>query len=975
MDAVKKSKGVCVVLAGAGTGKTHNIIEKIKYLIKNKVYEPERIVCIAFSNEAANNLLVRVRKNIDLKDKEPIIRTFHGFSADLLRKYGHRIGIDEEFKILTPEESKVVLHRNFKVTSFYCHKYIGSIGTAKDLGISLESFERFLQEKISETGISDFEKKLESLQFELQTVYLKKSMEEKRRILSEIGKINYLSNLKKFISAWSGYEKLKQKKNYLDYSDLNKNALELLKKSPEIANDYDYVIVDEFQDTNKVQLDLLFSLASHGNITVVGDLNQSIYRFRGAYKENMSVFRNHFGIELSDIFNLDMSYRSPNKVLRNAHGLILNNYLNKEECFMVENVNKIEGDEIEVYGMKNAKEEARKVAELVEKEIGSGKKMEDICVMFRTHQQGRIIKRALDIKGIQYSCVTKNSLLKNKSIKTVIDYLNILEKLKRKENGGDQAWWDLFYQLDFLEEDLTKIGGFIKMVKKNEEKECLSVRLFNSLCKIPLSGSGKLAAKALIERIKLLLPYVNKEVSELLKYIYGVIGLINKQSTRDEKEIMLNLNKFHELAKFHSSLYSPDLASFVHYLDILGSLGIEIESSELEKSGVRLMTLHATKGLEYKTVIITNMAQKRFPIERITGNSLIPPELSPEIKDKIENMSKGEILDYIRNYEIKNQILEERRLCYVAFTRAKEKLILTYAQEYGGKKYLPSQFLKEIKYEDNKDIKFAVDNDEKYKEPEVEIRPVVQDVKVSAEKKVFSPSALLLFDDCQKKYEYKYIYNMPDDKIVAWDAIRLGSFVHTVLENGVKNNFKSLKEFLDFAKEMNLKEDWESVSYDEAEHLIKVFFERNKHKYNEKSKTEQRLNAVLDGIKFTGFADRIDFSDSGLEIIDYKTGKSMVAPRNRNWQLGYYALAAQELGNVKKITLEMLKQEKPLEFEIDENGNAKALNSGRMEFNINDVRQELIDTAKKIIKAHSDGFKPCPVEKNCEFCNEYVYGL
>src|SRR3989344_3912417 len=131
-EAIKKTSGPCVILAGAGTGKTHTIVEKVKYLISNKIYPAERIVGITFSNEAANSLKTRVASALDLKEgKEPIVRTFHAFSADLLRKYGSKIGIGEDFQILLPEEAMVGMHRNFGIQGQLCRKYISAIGTAK----------------------------------------------------------------------------------------------------------------------------------------------------------------------------------------------------------------------------------------------------------------------------------------------------------------------------------------------------------------------------------------------------------------------------------------------------------------------------------------------------------------------------------------------------------------------------------------------------------------------------------------------------------------------------------------------------------------------------------------------------------------------------------------------------------------------------------------------------------------------------
>lgn len=996
-EAIKKISGPCVVLAGAGTGKTYTIVEKIKYLIKERIYEPRRIVCITFSNEAANNLLSRVRRALESEENgEPIIRTFHGFSADLLRMWGDKIDINKEFGILDPDEAKVVLHNNLNIPAGNCARYISAIGNAKDIGVSIESLEKYLLNKMKEFEGIDLEKRAENLQFEMQTIYLRNDKRQKSFLMSEIRKIRKIIDLRKFISAWKGYEKIKKLKNFQDYSDLNQNALLLLQKNPEIAENYDYVIIDEFQDTNKIQLDMLFFLSPNGNITVVGDMNQSIYRFRGAYRENYNEFKKHFFVSDKEIFALDKSYRSSNKILNLAHKLILNNYSKKEECFKVESADGREGKEIEVFELKNGKEEARKAVELIEKEVKEEREMESICVMFRTHQQGRIIKRVLEERGIPFCSVSKNSLLKQKSIKTVIDYLTILGKLASKEKGGEQAWWDLFYQLNFAEVDLIKIGRFIK---DNKEDKNISVTLFNELVNLGLSDSGRLAAKILIERIKRLIPFVNIQVHDLLLEVYRISGLINGNKTQEEKEVMLNLNKFYELCKEHAVLHESDLKSFLYYLSVIEKLGISIDAAELEQKGVRLMTLHATKGLEYETVIITNMAQKRFPIERFDTNSLIPLELSPEFIGK--NLSESDVDYFLYQYEREHQLSEERRLCYVAFTRAKENLILTYAQEYGGRKFYPSQFLYESAYESNPDVNFVVDNEEKYFEKvqeadrEIEFESILKsenfepiliesarrselekDIKKELqEEKVFSPSSLILFAECQKKYEYKYVYHMPEEKTISWEAMRLGSFVHIVLEKGVKEGFASAKEFIDYAKELHSESEWESVELEEALHLIRVFFERHKNKYKKDSKTEIKLNSEISGIKFIGFADRIDFNSDGIEIVDYKTGRSNVPVKSRNWQLGYYVLAARWLGKVRRITLDMLRHDKPLEFEIDDKGNAFSVNSDRIEsFNVYDVEQELIMTAHEILDAYKNGFKPCSIEKNCEFCSEWVYG-
>lgn len=971
--SIKKTKGPCIILAGAGTGKTYTIVEKIKYLIKNEIYNPKKIVCLTFSNEAANSLTEKTLKSLN-SEKEPLIRTFHSFSSDLLRKYGEKIGISKNFRILLPDDAKILLHKNFSIQPYYCHKYINTIGIAKDLGITIEQFSNYLEKK-DQSNTEELEKKLEILTFQLQIS--KKDKESKETLKEEIKRIANLVQMKKFLNSWKAYEKIKIKRNLLDYSDLNQQALKLLIENPEISNDFEYIIVDEFQDTNKLQTEILKYLAPKQNITVVGDLNQSIYRFRGAYKNNITDFKKDFNTSDSDLFALDKSFRSTNKILNAAYNLIQNNYKDKSECFEVKNAFKKEGEKIEIYELKNGKEETRKIIEIIKKELESGTQPEKICVMFRSHQQSRQLKNSLEYENIPYTSITKKSLFKTNSIRITLDYLIILNKLKLKSKGSDQAWWDLIHFSNFSHEDIIKIT---KLIKENKGEINLGIMLLNKLPELNLSEKGKVKVKILINRIKSLIPSLEKNLTELLKDIYKINALDSTENP-NYKENILILEKFHALVKEYSENESQNLNYFLEHINAINSLGIEIEAPVIENSGIRIMTNHSTKGLEYKTVIVTNLAQKRFPMEKISS-SLIPREMSPEISKEIENLEENEKENFIESYEKASQLAEERRLCYVAFTRAKEKLIITYSKKYGNFNYLPSQFLNEINYKSNPSIDFKIDLEEKFQDPIKNVsnknfwnnQQTITHHELKR-KKVFSPSALQIFNECQKRYEYKYIYNMPDPEPTSWDALKLGSFVHLVFEKGVSSNLKSEKEFLDLAKTLNLEENWNFIDISQALPLIKIFFHRNNGRYNEKSLTEQKLFANVNGFRFMGIADRIDFHEDGLEIVDYKTGNSDIKPKYRNWQLGFYALASEKYGKPKKLVLDMLKKENAIEFVLDDKGNAKEIHSARTSFNLDEVKSELTQTAKNIISCEENGFKPCPVEKNCSFCNEYVWEI
>ncbi|RMD66766.1 ATP-dependent helicase, partial [Candidatus Pacearchaeota archaeon] len=329
-DFVKDTSNACVVFAGAGTGKTTAIIRKLKYIVENSIFSPERVVCLTFSREAANNLLMRFRREVR-SENEPIIKTFHSFSAQLLKnrslsnsRNGGRnseLKIPRNFQILEPNESKVILHNYFRLPPQKAHEYVNAISKAKDLGIDLEKFEVALN-KLSPLSIEQLEQRIESANLEK---LLKKSPSSRSATSEKIPTriLAQICEQKKFIQVWKRYEKLKARKTFLDYSDINLLALKLLREEPALASEFDYLIVDEFQDTNKIQLELLFALAPHGRVAVVGDMNQSIYRFRGAYEKNVESFISHFKVSEERIFKLNKSFRCPNTILRCANRLAM----------------------------------------------------------------------------------------------------------------------------------------------------------------------------------------------------------------------------------------------------------------------------------------------------------------------------------------------------------------------------------------------------------------------------------------------------------------------------------------------------------------------------------------------------------------------------------------------------------------------------------------------------------------------------
>jgi len=245
----------------------------------------------------------------------------------------------------------------------------------------------------------------------------------------------------------------------------------------------------------------------------------------------------------------------------------------------------------------------------------------------------------------------------------------------------------------------------------------------------------------------------------------------------------------------------------------------------------------------------------------------------------------------------------------------------------------------------------------------------------SADRFTFSPTAMLEYSDCPKKYELSQLLQMPErGEFEEGGAAFVGSFVHRVCEEGVNRGLQSYEGYVELAEELSKEPGYNFIDLDDVKRMLYVFFERNKNKIKSNSKTEVQLKAELEGFRFFGVADRIDYFDDGsVEIVDYKTNKRELSPKKRAWQLGYYALASKQAGfEPLKLTLDMLRLEKPVEMVVD-NGEVKdALGSVRG-FNLEDVKKDLVETAKSIAFDFEHEFKVTDDENDCRFCGYKFY--
>ena len=550
-EAVSHSLGPLLILAGAGTGKSTTITAKIACMIEKQGIAPDKILALTFSREAARNMERKVRdllgQGVDVK-----VSTFHAFCAELIRENAEICGVSDHFTIFEEIDAAILIYKELNTTSRTAALYANTIAKAKDLNISIDQFKEYLETK--KAGLFEFvgeeawEQFYTEFRIKLNTFHLKNKDEqktlkaEKKDWQTFISLCDEFRKYRDFISAWELYEERKSVLNCLDYGDLNRIALAYLDThgADELNDSYTHIIVDEFQDTNYVQFELIRHLtAKEQNITVVADENQTIYAFRGAYSNNIEEFKEQFGISDQDVVSLDVSFRSTNKILRVAHGLIEQNYPEerKSECLLLKNCDNREGKNVVIQETQDEGEEARKIVEQIDAYIKGGIKEEvlregyfsgsndggtaeatgtgvrvplkEIAVLYRTHAQGRAIRQALQKRGIPVIVRDDADYLKQPEIKTVLSYLYVLNNLMDPTPRGTEAWWRLFHYNNCLENgDSVRIGEFIK-----KRRASFQEAIYHHLGELGLSEAGvntvervKAIIETLSERRRLTFP-------------------------------------------------------------------------------------------------------------------------------------------------------------------------------------------------------------------------------------------------------------------------------------------------------------------------------------------------------------------------------------------------------------------------------------------------------------------------------------
>ena len=623
IQAIETINGPVLIMAGAGSGKTRVLTHRYAHLVKHHNVDVEQILAITFTNKAAEEMKSIISKLLNLKISPKWISTFLSLCVKILRIHGDKIGYKSNFTIYDQSDSNKVIRNcmsenNVDLKQYSPKRFQAHISNLKNSMISpgeaLENAESFFEVKVAE--------------------------------------------------IYSSYEKKLIIANSMDFDDLLIKTVELLQTNDSIlkfwSNKFQFIMVDEYQDTNFVQYKLVELLGSNNkNVCVVGDSDQSIYAFRGADIRNIIEFEKDFSN--ATVIQLDKNYRSSKKILNLANSVISNNPRKIEKNLWTDNE---DGLDISSFRFRSEKDEARWVAEEVKSLIDSSKENE-VAIFYRTNSQSRLFEEELRMLNINYKVIGSVRFYDRKEIKDIISYLQFLV------NDSDTVAFERIVNVPrrgIGESTVKKIRVYLNETGKSifealesiEEIKNISPRIKGSLSEF----------KDLITELKSYsLQGPSKTIQKVLELTGYKMSLI-KEGTLESQMRIENIEELLNSAFSFENLYEEEIDEPYGILrDYLESIALFSETDKLEDADrVLLMTLHNAKGLEFPYVFMTGMEENLFPHER---------------------SSQGD----------NSEIEEERRLCYVGITRAEKKLYLTHAWSrtlWGGTVYnLPSRFLEE----------------------------------------------------------------------------------------------------------------------------------------------------------------------------------------------------------------------------------------------------------------------------------------
>ena len=623
-EAVLHTEGPLLILAGAGSGKTRVLTHRTAYLIEEKGVNPYNIMAITFTNKAAGEMRERIDELVGYGSESVWVSTFHSTCVRILRRYIDRIGFSTNFTIYDADDQKTLM---------------------KDICKRLSIDTKIYKEKMFLNVISHLKDELvDPITFSLQAQgdYVKQKQAQ----------------------VYQEYQAALRNNNALDFDDLIVKTVELFKTDADVLDYYNerfrYIMVDEYQDTNTAQFQLIRLLAKkYKNLCVVGDDDQSIYKFRGANIYNILNFEKEFPD--AEVIKLEQNYRSTGNILNAANGVISNNVGRKEKVLWTENE---EGEKIDFKEFDTAYEEADYVAGDIQKKVKKGQyHYKDCAVLYRTNAQSRLFEERFIVSNIPYKIVGGVNFYARKEVKDLLAYLKTID------NARDDLAVRRIINVPKRGIGATTLNRVQDYAIEKEINFYTALKMAEDIPSLGRSAAKIKPFVTFIQAMRSKLEFMSP--SQILEDIIEETGYVAELEAEDTDEARARIENINELVSkvvsYEESEENPTLSGFLEEVALVA----DIDSLDDESDYVVLMTLHSAKGLEFPQVYLAGMEDGLFP----SYMSIASDNPTEEIE-------------------------EERRLCYVGITRAKENLAITAARSRmirGETQYnRVSRFVKEI---------------------------------------------------------------------------------------------------------------------------------------------------------------------------------------------------------------------------------------------------------------------------------------
>jgi len=883
--AVTYGDGALLIVAGAGTGKTLVLTRRIAYLIATKRAKPEEILALTFTEKAATEMEERVDVLVPYGYMNVWISTFHAFGDRILREHALELGLTPDFRVLSKSEQIIFFREHLSEfpLNYYCPlsdptRHIDALVTlysrAKDEDVNPEEYLLYSQE---------LEKKAHANPLD----------EELREIASKQMEI---------AATFEKYQTLLAQHGMIDFGDQVTLSLKLFRNHPFILRQYQekfrYILIDEFQDTNYAQFQLVKLLAArHRNITVVGDDDQSIYKFRGAAISNILGFMDAY--PQAEQIVLTENFRSTRSILDTAYRLI--SYNNPERLEIRNNIDKRlitkaeEGLSVKYLSYDTLSSEAEGVVQLIEQKVTSGHyNYKDFAILVRANIDADPFLRALNMRSIPWRFTGNQGLYSREEIRLLIAFLRVISNFSDSLSLYHLASSEI-YQLNPM--DLTRCLNYASRKHLTLYEVFIHLGEIKELEEIP-PKSRLTISKILTDIEHFVHLSISRPTGEVLYQFLiesGYLKSLTYSSSEGNEEKVKNLAKFFEIVESTSKVILMDrVPQFVSHLDMLIKAGDDppVAEADLEANAVNVLTVHKAKGLEFPVVFLVGLVSDRFPSRHRREPIELPEAL---IKDVLPG---GDF-----------HLQEERRLFYVGMTRAQKELYLSSSRDYGkGRPKKVSQFVLEaldLPHADKEIYKASAEEALQRYAP-----------KISSKGELYGPiddNELLTLsyyqiDDyltCPLKYKFVHILRVP---ILQHHTVIYGKALHDAVQEYQRRKIQGRKmseeELITVFEASWISEGFLTREHEEqrlaaGRAALRLFYQTEEASGEIPSYVEKDFCFMLGNDRIIGRWDRIDEKDGEVTIIDFKSSdirKQKEADRRakESLQLSIYALAYRE---------------------------------------------------------------------------------